>query len=220
MTPGTWSCCCHESCAQGVTGARRGAWRQEDVPCVLPWVCGRVPKGLRPMSPSRAAPARLRPLAMIPVGVMVSPCTKLWGFCRSPSMHLGEQGCPCNPNPYQWHCSAFTSSAPKSRGLCCRETPGAQVPGVPELSPSHPGHVWGSSAGFPAGHGAVVLDVVSPNTAVMGEAVGAVKKHNFGVNSPAVSRADAVSKPWHFCGSRSTFANKARGYRRVRMNSS
>lgn len=135
-------------------------------------------------------------------------------------MHLGEQGCPCNPNPYQWHCSAFTSSAPKPRGLCCRETPGAQVPGVPELSPLHPGHVWGSSAGFLAGHGAVVLDVVLPNTAVMGEAVGAIKKHNFGVNCPAVSRADAVSKPWHFRGSQSTFANKARGYRRVRMNGS
>lgn len=92
-----------------------------------------------------------------PCGVMVSPCTKPWGLCLSPSMHLGEQGCLC---PYQWHCSAFASSAPKSRGPCCWETPGVQVPGVPELSPSHPGHVWGSSAGFPAGHGAVVLDVV------------------------------------------------------------
>lgn len=50
-------------------------------------------------------------------------------------------------------------------------------------------------------------EVVSPNTAVMGEAVGAVKNHDFGVNCPAVSRANAVSKPWHFHGSRSTFAN-------------
>lgn len=184
-------------------------------------MCGRVPQGLRPTSPSRAAPARPRPPAMIPVG---SWCPR--------AQNLGVY-------------ASLLQCISASRAACAL-TSGIAVP-LPALPPNQGGLAAGRPPvcrslvspscphRIPATSGAAALgswpgtgpwcwmwceEVVSPNTAVMGEAVGAVKNHDFGVNCPAVSRANAVSKPWHFHGSRSTFANKARGYRRVRMNSS
>uniref|UniRef100_A0A8B9IKE3 C2H2-type domain-containing protein n=1 Tax=Anser cygnoides TaxID=8845 RepID=A0A8B9IKE3_ANSCY len=85
-TPGTRPRCCYQSCARGVAGVRRGsgAWRHAAVPGVLPWVCGRVPQGLRPTSPPRAAPAHPRPPAVIAMGLTVSLCTNPWGLRSSP----------------------------------------------------------------------------------------------------------------------------------------